>query len=247
MNQTVEIKSLFDPSLRKTIKGKKQIAVIPVGSIEQHGPHLPISTDSDIVTKVAKTICQKNNFLLLPTINYGVSFEHAPFFNLSIKESTLQKILLDLCISLNENKIQTIFIINGHHGNLKAIKNIDKKLRKILKNNLKVFSFSYWHFMERDFDHAGFVETSLMLALSNEVKMNLARKGLLTEGMSKQEILKLGKLASKSFPKITKNGIWGDPRKATKKDGQKIFREIIVNLEKKCQTCLTGHSSKFHQ
>ena len=141
MNESVEIKSLFDPSLRKTIKREKQIAVIPVGSIEQHGPHLPISTDSDIVTKVAKTICQKNNFLLLPTINYGVSFEHAPFFNLSIKESTLQRILLDLCMSLYENKIQTIFIINGHHGNLKAIKNIDVKLKKVLKNKIKVFTF----------------------------------------------------------------------------------------------------------
>jgi creatinine amidohydrolase len=47
----VEIKSQFDPSLRNILKNKKQVAVIPVGSIEQHGPHLPISTDSDIVTR----------------------------------------------------------------------------------------------------------------------------------------------------------------------------------------------------
>jgi creatinine amidohydrolase len=242
-----DIKSQLDPKLRKIISSKKQIAVIPVGSIEQHGPHLPISTDSDIVTEVAKRICQKNNFLLVPTINFGVSYEHAPFFNLSVKETTLQRILSDLCLSLFENNIKTIFIINGHHGNLKAIKNIDKKLRKILKNKISIFTFSYWHYMKRDFDHAGFVETSLMLAISNDVKMNLAKKGLITDGMSKQEINKLGRIASKSFPKVTKNGIWGDPRKATKKDGQKIFYEIIDNLEKKCQTCLTERSLKFHQ
>ncbi len=233
VNQMTEIKSQLDPKLRKIISRKKQIAVIPVGSIEQHGPHLPLSTDSDIVTEVAKRICQKNNFLLVPTINFGVSYEHAPFFNLSVKETTLQRILSDLCLSLFENNIKTIFIINGHHGNLKAIKNIDKKLRKILKNKINVFTFSYWHYMKRDFDHAGFVETSLMLAISNDVKMNLAKKGLITDGMSKQEINKLGRIASKSFPKVTKNGIWGDPRKATKKDGQKIFYEIIDNLEKK--------------
>jgi len=243
----VEIKSFLDPHLRKIINSKKQIAVIPVGSIEQHGPHLPISTDSDIVTEVSKRISQKNSFLLLPTISYGISYEHAPFFNLSLKETTLQRILSDLCFSLFENNIKTIFIINGHHGNLNAIKNIDKKLRKNLKNKIKVFTLSYWHYMERDFDHAGFVETSLMLAISKEVKMNLAKKGLITDGMSKGEINKLGRMASKSFPKVTKNGIWGDPRKATKKDGQKIFREIIGNLEKKCQTCLTGHGSKFYQ
>ena len=66
--------------------------MIPIGSIEQHGPHLPITTDSDIVTEVAKTNSRNRmDMLLLPTINYGVSFEHAPFFNLSIRDSTLDE------------------------------------------------------------------------------------------------------------------------------------------------------------
>jgi len=242
-----EIRTQFDPNLRKIIKKKNQIAIIPIGSIEQHGPHLPISTDSDIVTEVARQLSKKKDFLLLPTITYGVSYEHTPFFNLSIKESTLRTIVIDLCTSLFANNIKTIFIINGHHGNLKPLKNIDKKLRKISRNRLQVFSLSYWHFMQREFDHAGFVETSLMLAISKNVKMELARKGLVTEGMKQQQIKKLGKLASISFPKVTKNGVWGDPRKATKKEGQIILDEITRNLEKKCQTCLTEHSLKLHQ
>ena len=240
----VEIKSQFDPDLRKTIKKKNQsVAVIPVGSIEQHGPHLPISTDSDIVTEIAKKISKTNGYFLLPTINYGVSFEHAPFFNLSVKETTLRNLLKDVCMSLLANNIKTIFIINGHHGNLKAMKNIDLKIQKLSKNKLKIFSFSYWHFLDRDFDHAGFVETSLMLSISTNVKMELAKKGLITDNMSKKEIKEIGKLANKSFPKATKNGIWGDPTKATKKDGKIIFDEIVRNLGKKCQTCLTGRIS----
>ena len=231
--------SQFDPILRNLTKNKKKIAVIPIGSIEQHGPHLPISTDSDIVSEVARKITEKNGYLLLPTITYGVSFEHAPFFNLSIRESTLRTILIDLCKSLSENNIKTIFIINGHHGNLESIKNFDLKIQKILKNKVRVCPLSYWHFMERDFDHAGFVETSLMLAISKNVKMNLAKKGLTTDKMTKQEIAKISKLANQSFPKATKNGIWGDPRKATKKDGIKILNEIVQNLSKKCQTYLT--------
>mgnify|MGYP002525042482 FL=1 len=234
-----DIKTQFDPILRNLIKSKKKIAVIPIGSIEQHGPHLPISTDSDIVSEVAKKLSEKNGYLLLPTITYGNSFEHAPFFNLSIRESTLRTILIDLCTSLLENNIKTIFIINGHHGNSKSIKNIDIKIKNKLKNKVNVFSLSYWHFMDRDFDHAGFVETSLMLAISKNVKMKLAKKGLITDKMTKQEIAKIGKLANKSFPKATKNGIWGDPTKATKKDGVKILNEIIMNLSKKCQTYLT--------
>jgi creatinine amidohydrolase len=181
-------------------------------------------------------------YLLLPTLTYGVSFEHAPFFNLSIRESTLRIVLADLCSSLLANNIKTVFIINGHHGNLKSIKNIDVKLQKLSKNKLKVFPLSYWYFMKREFDHAGFVETSLMLAISKNVKMKLAKKGLITDGMTKQEIKTLGKLANQSFPEATKNGIWGDPTKATKQDGKTILAEILKNLGKKCQTCLTERS-----
>ena len=95
MNNMVDIKTQFDPVLRNLIKNKKQIAIIPIGSIEQHGPHLPISTDSDIVSEVAKKLADKKGYLLLPTITYGISFEHAPFFNLSVRESTLRTILID--------------------------------------------------------------------------------------------------------------------------------------------------------
>lgn len=242
-DEMTEIKAKFDPELRRSVKDRCQVAVIPIGSIEQHGPHLPISTDSDIVTEVSKRIAEKNGFLLLPTITYGVSFEHAPFFNLSIRESTLRSIVSDLCTSLVENKIKTAFIVNGHHGNLRPLKNIDTKLKKLTRDRLGVFSFSYWHFTEREFDHAGFVETSLMLAISKNVKMDKAEKGLTTEGMSKQQIKELGELASQSFPSVTSNGIWGDPTKATKRDGQKILAEIVKNLGKRCQTCLTGHDS----
>ena len=238
-----DIKTQFDPVLRNLIKKKKQVAIIPIGSIEQHGPHLPISTDSDIVSEVAKKLADKKGYLLLPTVTYGTSFEHAPFFNLSIRESTLRTVLIDLCTSLLENNIKTVFIINGHHGNLKSIKNIDVKLQKILKNKLKVIPLSYWHFMSGDFDHAGFVETSLMLAISKNVKMKLAKKGLITDKMTKQEIAKIGRLANQSFPKATKNGVWGDPTKATKRDGRIILAEIIENLSKKCQTHLTESRS----
>jgi creatinine amidohydrolase len=241
----LELKDHLDPDLRKRIKSKKSTAVIPVGSIEQHGPHLPVSTDSDIVTEVAKRLCKKKNFLLMPTINYGVSFEHAPFFNASIKDSTLKQVLADLCDSLYSNGIKTVFILNGHHGNQNAIKDIPKKLKN---KKCRVFALSYWHHMKREFDHAGFAETSLMLAISkNAVKMGKAKQGLITDKMSKSQKQRLGKLASKSFPKVTKNGVWGDPRQATRADGIKMLSEITKNLEKKCQTYLTGKNPKLHQ
>ncbi len=243
----VIVKEQFDPVLRKLISRKKQAAIIPVGSIEQHGPHLPISTDSDIVSEITSQIAKKSNFLLLPTLNYGVSFEHAPFFNLSLKGITLQKIISDLIISLGDNGVKTVFVINGHHGNQKPLKNIPQKIKKLTKGRIKVFVFSYWHFMKRDFDHAGFVETSLMLAVSKNVKMKMAEKGFTTDGLSLNEKSLISKKASKSFTSVAKNGVWGDPRKANAKDGKKILTEVVNNLQKKCQTCLTGKSPKLHK
>lgn len=227
-----DITHLQDPYLRKLIETKKQVALVPVGSIEQHGPHLPVSTDSDIVSEIAHMISEKTGFLMLPTINYGVSFEHAPFFNASITKTTLQKILLELCISLWKNKIKTIVILNGHHGNQPALYNIPRKVHNLSKGKVKVFVFSYWHFMKRDFDHAGFVETSLMLAISKRVMMKKAVRGFTTDGLFTKQKRQINKLASKSFISVTKNGVWGDPRNATAKKGRKILSEIVQTFLK---------------
>ena len=231
------IRDQSDPILRNRIK-KARAAIIPVGSIEQHGPHLPVSTDSDIISEISRRLAKRMNFLLLPTINYGVSFEHAPFFELSVQNKTLRAVLVDLCVSLQRNGVNTIFIINGHHGNLGALKNIDEKIKIATKHEVKVFVLSYWHFMQREFDHAGVVETSIMLAISKSVNMRRAKPGLVTDGMDEVQIRLLKRLASKSFPKATKNGVWGDPTKATYRQGRMILSEVIRNLQKKCQTCL---------
>lgn len=222
------IRDQFDPDLRKRIKQKKQIAIIPVGSIEQHGPHLPISTDSDIVTEISLRFSKKINGILLPTINYGISDEHFPFFNLSVKKSTLSKMLDDICGSLIKNGISRILIINGHYGNLESLKSFERKQ----KNNRKIKVFSYWKYMDREFDHAGNVETSIMLAISKKVNMRKAKKGFQTDGMSKKEISKINKLAQKSFPKVTGNGVWGDPTKSSATLGRKIIKEVVNNLVK---------------
>jgi creatinine amidohydrolase len=221
-----------DPSLRRLLKNGKKAALIPVGSLEQHGPHLPISVDSDIVSEIAKRVAKKCDLLLLPTITYGVSFEHAPFFNLSTSPGTLQRLLLDICTSLAKNKVHKIIILNGHHGNQKALNPLARKITKISRGRVKVYVLSYWHFMKEEFDHAGFVETSLMLAISNKAKMNLAKRGLVTDGMSKRQKLKISKLASACFIKATKNGVWGDPRGATRRHGERILSQITQNIAK---------------
>ena len=297
--RVMDANELYDPDFRKLIKSKKQTIIIPIGSIEQHGAHLPITTDSDIVTEIASRLAKKCGFIVFPTISYGVSFEHLPLFNTSITEETLAIILDEIISSLKQQKIDSIIILNGHHGNIPTLEDlttlytVPKKQAKYLEKmwkkgkheydeafeglrgqdiwNEKAIGqiggtsytkygsrftkyttsqvrtdgddkiprfYSYWHFMKHEFDHAGFVETSLMLAISDKVKMKKAKKGLITEGLSEKEIQRINKLSTQpgGFPQVAKNGVWGDPTKATKKDGEKFLAEIVRNLAKECQT-----------
>ena len=235
----MDVNELYDPEFRKLIKSKKQTVIIPVGSLEQHGAHLPITTDSDIVTDIASRLGKKCNFIVLPTISYGISYEHDPLFNLSMETGTLSDIIENILDSVSKCKISSVIILNGHHGNSPTLENIqrleaDPRLRKI--DAFRVFS--YWHFMEHEFDHAGFVETSLMLAISDKVKMKKAKKGFTINGLSEKERKRINKLSTQpgGFPKVAKNGVWGDPTGATKKDGEKFLAEIVRNLAKECQS-----------
>jgi creatinine amidohydrolase len=244
----MDASELYDPEFRKLIKSKKQTVIIPVGSLEQHGAHLPITTDSDIVTEIASRLGKKYGFIVFPTINYGVSYEHEPLTNASIKPDNLKNILNDILWSLQDLDAKdklTYIILNGHHGNAETLSKIEKYFAPdvIVKGKLtasmgNVRVYSYWHFMEHEFDHAGFVETSLMLAISDKVKMEKAKRGLIIEKLSKLEQSTVNKLSTQrgGFPRTTENGVWGDPRDATKKDGEKFLAEIVRNLAKECQS-----------
>jgi len=233
----MDASELYDPEFRKSRKGKKQTIIIPVGSIEQHGAHLPITTDSDIVTEIASRLAKKCGFIVFPTISYGVSFEHDPLFNISIQTTHLEGFLGDIIESLRSR--YDVLILNGHHGNVESVNKFQNTMnREYVVYGSTVRCYSYWHFMKHEFDHAGFVETSLMLAISDKVKMKKAKKGLITKGMSEKEIQRIKKLSTQpgGFPKVTKNGVWGDPTGATKKDGEKFLAEIVRNLTKECQS-----------
>jgi len=234
----MDASELYDPEFRELIKSKKPTVIIPVGSLEQHGAHLPITTDSDIVTEIASRLAKKCNFVVLPTVSYGISFEHEPFFQVNIQ---LLGFLRDIISSLVINKVKSVIILNGHHGNVDTLEMMEANPEREWNldfKDVKIDFYSYWHFMEHEFDHAGFVETSLMLAISDKVKMKKAKKGLITKGLSKEEKERINKLSTQpgGFPQVTKNGVWGDPTGATKKDGEKFLAEIVRNLAKECQT-----------
>ncbi len=247
-----------DSVIRDAITSGMHTAIIPVGSTEQHGPHLPVSTDSDIALEVSRLISKKNGYLLMPVIPYGVSYEHAPLFQTSIRPFVLYAIILDVCASLHTCGICNVIIINAHHGNIDALDKLCTSSHQAqiayLQDNIqqqtdaqkeqkipppynlpKIHLFHYWRYMDAKLGHAGFTETSMMLTISpNTVIMKRAIKGLITDHMSDDELKRVSAFALKSFPEATGNGIWGDPRGASAQVGKSLLEEAASNIAKIC-------------
>jgi creatinine amidohydrolase len=217
----------FKSALRKTKK-----AILPIGSLEQHGPHLPVSTDSLIAEHIAKLVAERARAFVLPVMAYGVSFEHKPMFNVSVRNSALSRIVSDACISLGDNGIKQIVLINGHHGNVGALQYVSQELVGRVPKDLHVYTIHYWHLLDHEFDHAGEVETSLVLAIAPElVRMDAAVPNSKRLSKSKVAYGAMTNLPG-SFPQITGNGVWGDPRKASEAKGREWLEHVVANLTK---------------
>jgi creatinine amidohydrolase len=225
----LSIYDLSDGDFRDRL-ARTQAAIVPVGSLEQHGQHLPVSTDCLIAEHISKEASRKLQYFVFPIVPYGVSFEHAPMFNISVRDSTLSNILCDICISIAHLGIKKIVIINGHHGNMGVLQYVSQNTFEKMPPDSAVHIINYWSFMNEKFDHAGEVETSILLA----IKPTLVR---IDKAKASSKILTKSKEAYRSmtcrpgsFPELTGNGVWGDPRLASAEKGKELLSEIIENI-----------------
>lgn len=212
---------MSDPELRAAAKKSKRV-IVPVGSMEQHGQHLPVSTDSLIAEHVAKKVAPLVDAIVMPAVTYGVSFEHDPLFNASVQGATLASIVADICASLAKYGFSKIVVLNGHHGNIDAL----QSLQDHIPDRASIHVLHYWRSMKAELGHAGEAETSLVLAIAPElVDMKKA-----VPGTKKPKKTALGKPGS--FIRATGNGVWGDPRSASAEKGNRLLKEITKGLAK---------------
>ena len=227
MNNIYRLSNL---EIEKWKKKSDHVIIIPIGSLEQHGDHLPVSTDSIIIEYLAKKVSEKLRSLYLPTIKFGISFEHAPLFNISLSHQTYSNFISEICLSLIKYGMKNIILLNGHHGNMGSLYYISQNVNdKISSSNAKINFINYWSLME-DFDHAGEIETSLVLAINAKmVKMKIARAN--TKKIIGSRIAYASLTSNpKSFPKITGNGVWGNPTKASILKGRSLLENLIPKI-----------------
>jgi len=208
---------------------KHDIALLPVGSTEQHGPQNPLGTDHLIAFALAKEVSKKCSVLCLPPVPFGVSAHHRHFpGTIFIRPAVFREYVLDIILALNFHGIKKVVIVNGHGGNLASLTEVASMCRE--KKIAFVVIFQWWDairgmFPVDEMGHAGSIETSVNLFLHEHlVKMERAKD---------EEVPKIPR-GGFYFPletrNLTKSGVMGISTKASRDKGEKAFYIAVKTL-----------------
>ena len=231
-----------EESVRKERLNK---AILPIGSLEQHGPHLPLSTDTIIADYVARQVSKRcRTAFLIPPVQLACASEHIGFAGtISLQPETLQSLLLDISHSLLESRVTKIFIVNGHGGNKPTIDVALTRIKHAIPE-MRPYSFTVIDIAKRKFDdirksgrgmvgHADELETSMMLAIQAEV-VDMSKAVREGPSLPKPLSFETEDMARISFAwnarELTKSGVIGDPLVATAETGKTLLNfttEII--------------------
>ncbi len=229
------------PEAKKRLE-RVDIALLPVGAVEQHGPHLPLDTDAFDAEYLAKRVaeaCSHPKPFVLPVISFGVSYHHNEFpGTIAISNDTLSRLVYEIGMSVAKDGIKKLVIINGHGGNDPALNYAAQMINKDARIFIAVDSgetsdVDIEKITETPNDvHAGEIETSTSLAIRPDlVKMERAVK-LVPEFSSRY--LNFSSQRGISWHaytnKISESGVMGDPTIASPEKGEKIWKVMIAHL-----------------
>ncbi|MFP4589500.1 MAG: creatininase family protein [Candidatus Bipolaricaulota bacterium] len=217
---------------------KNDLALIPVGSTEQHGTHGPLGTDHLISGHIARKSAEAQEVLCLPVIPIGVSGHHRDFpGTLWFRPATFRAILRDLLDSLKFHGCSRVILVNGHGGNTNSLDEVALTYNQ--EEDMKILPWTWAKAIsskvEEVFDgegveHADAPETSAMLYLFEEwVDRDQVEKAEQGAPQHWGQFINSTMLptATKAF---SETGATGQPTEATKEKGQKIVEAAISNL-----------------
>ncbi len=174
---------------------RTDVALIPVGSIEQHGRHLPLGTDSYAATEACKLVAQRADALVVPVLLAGLSAHHMGFAgSLTVSAETFEQVIFETAEALIHHGIRKIALYNGHGGNSASVANVITRINNstgataVDLGQIDVPT-AQSPYDSPDFDwHAGVGETSWMMFLTPQlVQMSAAENPVLTFPTEAQE------------------------------------------------------------
>lgn len=203
------------------LSGRRVTLLVPLGSTEQHGPHLPLDTDTRIATAVAAGAAQRcPDVVAAPALAYGASGEHAGFAGtLSLGTEALATALVELGRSAGR-EFGAVVLVNGHGGNADAV---TAATRQLGTEGRRVDA--WWPRADGD-AHAGHTETSLLLAICPEA----VRLDRLEAGNTEPISTLAGRLRQHGLAGVSPNGVLGDPRAASAAHGRALLAAMVDDL-----------------
>lgn len=214
------------------------VAVLPVGSTEQHGPALPLGTDFRIAEAFARTLTDREDVTVLPTLPVGVSEHHRHFHGtLWTSPETFEAYVTETVESIASHGIRKAVVVNGHGGNIDALERAARRLRG--DETAFAPTWNWWEsipelsegLFETEGGHAGPAETSLVYAVAEELVREDALEAAGNDAPDSWGESVHG--ASVGFDTIdfTPTGAVGDPSEGSREAGETLFESANEELD----------------
>ncbi|MFV0523990.1 MAG: mycofactocin biosynthesis peptidyl-dipeptidase MftE [Acidimicrobiales bacterium] len=211
------------------------VLLVPLGSTEQHGPHLPLDTDTRIAVAWARAVADRlPGAVVAPAVPYGSAGEHQAFpGTLSIGQTALGTVMIELARSARA-RVDAVVYLSGHAGNAEPVAAAVTRLRAEghrVDALLPHWPAEAWPPGTID-AHAGRTETSLMLHLRPDlVALHLAEPGVTTPVGDLIDNLRRDGLAG-----VSPNGVLGDPSGASAEEGRRLFADLVERTVQRLRT-----------
>jgi len=258
MKEKVLLEEMSWVEIEAAIKAGKTTVIVISGAIEQHGPHLPIGTDTFLGYEVAQRAArQLGNTLVAPVIRPCLSQHHMGFAgSLTLSWETYDEVLFDYCESLSNYGFTDIVLASSHGGNTAVMTAITPDIARKLYSKVNIHLVDYLSLCFEDATahlqalgisrgkagvHAGYGETAQMIVAKPDlVKMDFAEQGLDDESFYDPK--NIGRSQIDSFihgiKHFSKNGILGDPRGANPQVGEKLLSMTADVFAKAVSNCI---------
>ena len=227
--RSTDLSSLSWPAVGRLLAAGADMLVLPIGATEQHGPHLPINTDTVIVDNVCLYACELAGVPMLPPLSYTVSVGHTDHWpgTFSLSHETLINTACELADWAYRGGFKRLLLVNSHFGNDAPLRVAVDKIRTRLMGNFQIglrhtfrLSDAIWDYFTSDaMDlHANRAETDLMLYLAPEsVDMSLAEA---------DPDRTVGKVFSYPVAQTSLRGVTGNPALGCAEAGERLFVEM---------------------
>jgi creatinine amidohydrolase len=230
------------PELGDYVAGES-VAVVPLGSTEQHGPHLPLATDHLIAESLARAATERTGYLCTPTVNVGVSPHHRQFHGtMWVDPPAFREYVESLTRNLTYHGIDRVVYVNAHGGNVEHLREVGRRLRddRAAYAVEWMWDESVTDIIEERFEtpgpHGGPKETSMLLYIAPELvreeRIEDARDGGLVD-WADAESLRFGARTHYDAIDNTANGVLGDQTDASREVGEELFEaatDALVGL-----------------